>query len=550
MSRNVSSLSSRFGLDEGLFEQLQDVEALDKEALDRLANDFLVGGAVTLGAHSFYDFLGGHEAGKRALVCNGTSCWAAGTQDSLRENLGRAVKDDNVGEICCLGRCHENAAFQCDGVNVSGANGLDSIEDGSAKPHHDRYAVDSNLESPILTAPFPGVDEYYADLATLLSRSPEDLVKEIDKANLRGRGGAGFPAGFKWKACAAAEGSMKFVVCNGDEGDPGAYSDRYLLEEQPHLVLLGMILCGYMVGAETGVVYVRTEYPEAVRRMCDAVKELEDKGLLGENILDTGVTFRFKIVEGAGSYVIGEETSLLASIEGQRPVVRVRPPFPAQQGLFMKPTVVNNVETLAVVPMIAREGGDAFARIGTAKSTGPKLASLDGRFKNPGVYEVAMGTPLAELVERFGGGFSEPVKAIQIGGPLGGIVPASSIPDLTFDFESFAESGFLLGHGSLVGIPERIPMVDVIEHLFEFTARESCGKCVPCRIGATRAHELFGHAKSTGTPVDGTLLSDLLETLEDTSLCALGGGIPLPIRNALEYFAPELEAYVAKEALS
>ena len=550
MARNVSSLSSRHGLDDGLFEQLRAIGPDDNEALDKLAKDFLVGGATTLGAHSFYDFLGGHEAGKSALVCNGTSCWVAGTQEATRESLGKIVKDSEIGEICCLGRCHENAAFHYKGENCSGANAFDSVTEDGVESSEDSYAVATNLESPILTAPFPGVDAYYADLADLLKRSPEELLKEVADSKLRGRGGAGFPAGFKWKTTANAEGPVKFVVCNGDEGDPGAYSDRYLLEKQPHMVLLGMMLCGHMVGAETGVVYIRMEYPEAVRRICSAVKELDEAGFLGDNIQGTGVNFRFKVVEGAGSYVIGEETSLLASIEGQRPVVRVRPPYPAQEGLFLKPTVVNNVETFASVPMIAREGAAAFASIGTPESTGSKLASLDGRFNKPGIYEVAMGTPLTELFEDFGGGFSEPLKAAQIGGPLGGIVPASFFSKLTFDFESFAEAGFLLGHGSVVGIPERVPMVDLVEHLFEFTSRESCGKCVPCRIGAKRAFELFAQAKSTGTKVDRELLDDLLETLEVTSLCALGGGIPLPIRNVLEYFGDELVPYIGQENLS
>jgi NADH:ubiquinone oxidoreductase subunit F (NADH-binding) len=550
MSRNLSSLSSRRGLDDGLFERLRAVAPEDNKALETVAEDFLVGGATTLGAHSFYDFLGGPEAGKTAHVCNGTSCWMAGTQKKLREDLGGLLKDDEIGEVCCLGRCHENAAFQYKGETRSGAKGIAAVDEASSTPNRNRYAVGTNLETPMLTEPFPGVEAYYEDLSELTARSPEALLADLAESKLRGRGGAGFPAAVKWEACAQAEGAEKFVVCNGDEGDPGAFSDQYLLEEQCHRVLLGMMLTGYMVGAETGILYVRTEYPEAVRRVRAAVREMEAAGLLGENIRGPGVTFRFKVIEGAGSYVIGEETALLASIEGQRPEVRVRPPYPVSEGLFLQPTIVSNVETFANLPQIAREGGTAFAALGTAESTGSKLVSLDGRFRRPGVYEVAMGTPLTEIFEDLGGGFSEALKAVQVGGPLGGVVPVSFFPQLTVDFESFAQAGFLLGHGSVVGIPERVPMVDLIEHLFAFTARESCGKCFPCRIGATRGQELFAQVKDSGSPVDATLLNDLLETLECASLCALGGGVPLPIRNVLEYFESELRPFIAKEGLS
>jgi NADH-quinone oxidoreductase subunit F len=335
-------------------------------------------------------------------------------------------------------------------------------------------------------------------------------------------------------------------VCNADEGDPGAYSDRYIMENRPHALLMGMMLAGYIAGADWGVVYIRNEYPESVGTISDCIDALRKEKLLGKNINGSGFDFEFKVIKAQGAYICGEETALLSSIEGQRPEVRIRPPYPTQNGLFGKPTMVSNVETLANLPFIFKNGGKAFSSIGTEKSSGTKLLSLDGYFKNTGIYEVDMGTPLSVVIHELGGGFRKPVKAIHVGGPLGGLVPVHKIPDLGVDFESFAKEGFLLGHASVVCIPENFPMIKYISHLFQFTAHESCGKCFPCRLGSTRGHELIEKAQNGKCKIDIGLMNDLLETMETGSLCALGGGLPLPIKNAMNYFENELSPYFKK----
>jgi NADH-quinone oxidoreductase subunit F len=392
--------------------------------------------------------------------------------------------------------------------------------------------------------PTGDVDAFYTLWRNALQQAPEQLLEEVKKSGIRGRGGAGFPMGIKLETCKNTPSNVKFVVCNADEGDPGAYSDRFLMEERPHALLLGMMLTGYMIGASWGVVYIRGEYPESIDVIEDCIRELYAKGLLGENILGSGFNFQFKVIRAMGAYICGEETALLNSIEGQRPEVRVRPPFPAQSGLFNKPTVVNNVETLASVPWILREGGARYASIGRGRSTGTKLISLDGHFHKPGIYEADMGTPLEFVVNELGGGFTNDIKAMHIGGPLGGMVPVSKIKDLSLDFESFQQAGFLLGHASVVCIPSDYPLVKYIEHLFEFTAHESCGKCFPCRLGSTRGKEMFQKAIEEGYKIDRKLLDDLLNTMEIGSLCALGGGLPLPVKNILQYFEPELKEYL------
>jgi NADH-quinone oxidoreductase subunit F len=315
------------------------------------------------------------------------------------------------------------------------------------------------------------------------------------------------------------------------------------MEQQPHSLLLGMMLAGLIAGAETGVLYIRAEYPESVAVMQQAVQELHARGLLGKNIFGSGFSYDFKLIKAQGAYICGEETALLNSIEGQRPEVRVRPPYPTQYGLFNRPTVVNNVETLACLPWIFEHGGAAFAALGRGKSTGTKLLSLDSHFNRPGIYEVDMGTPLAEVLYGLAGGFRHPVKALHIGGPLGGLVPVWRVDDLTVDFESFAENGFLLGHASVVCLPADFPLIQYLEHLFEFTAHESCGKCFPCRLGSTRGFEMLRNARTGGGLLQKTLVADLLDTMEIGSLCALGGGLPLPVRNALQYFEDELAPY-------
>jgi NADH-quinone oxidoreductase subunit F len=550
MSKNLSELSGRKGLRENLFEELgiaaTATGSVSKEQASALADEFLMGKANVYGAATFYDFLRPENKGKKVYACNGSACLTAGTQPALKDKLGKAFAADEVGEMCCLGRCHENSAFHYAGRNYSGndIDNLTAIKDGQAQPM-DKYHV-AVSGTAVLTAPFPGTEAYYSTLGKALSMTPDELLAALKVSGLRGRGGAGFPIAFKLESCKNTAGDVKFIVCNADEGDPGAYSDRYLLEERPHAVLLGMIIAGYIAGANTGVVYIRGEYPEAIAITQAAIEELYTLGYLGDNILGSGFTYNFKVIKAQGAYICGEETALLSSIEGQRPEVRVRPPYPTQHGLFNKPTVVNNVETLACIPYIVANGGDAFAAIGRGRSTGTKLVSLDGHFNRPGIYEVDMGTPLRTVTDTLGGGFRTGIKAMHIGGPLGGLVPQSKIDELSVDFESFAQNGFLLGHASVVCLPADYPVISYIEHLFQFTAHESCGKCFPCRLGSTRGYELVGKAINTDYKIDRELFTDLITTMEIGSLCALGGGLPLPIRNALQYFDAELKQYFAE----
>ncbi len=557
MSFNISELSGRKGLKENLFEKLgqaaKETGTVSVEDSNRLAKEFLIGTANTYGSATFYDFTRPENQGKKVYVCEGSACLCAGTQANLKEKLRGGFAEHEIGMMYCLGRCHENAAFHYDGKNYSG-NAIEQL--ATLKKNHDEQAPDSDmvandhyhvahLGTAVLTQPFTGIDAYYELLKSCLQKSPDTLLAELKTSGLRGRGGAGFPSAFKLESCKNTPSDLKFVVCNADEGDPGAYSDRYLLEHQPHSVLLGMMLAGYMIGASWGVLYIRGEYPESIA-ICEAeIKKLYAKGLLGQHILGSTFSFDFKVIHAQGAYICGEETALLSSIEGQRPEVRVRPPYPAQVGLFNKPTVVNNVETLACIPFILREGGERFATLGVGKSTGTKLVSLDSFFNRPGIYEVEMGTALKTVIHDLGQGFKKDIKAMHIGGPLGGLVPVSKIDALNISFESFHENGFLLGHASVVCIPQQFPLIEYLHHLFAFTAHESCGKCFPCRLGSTRGAEMLHKAIHEDYVIDQKLLTDLLETMEIGSLCALGGGLPLPVKNALMYFQDELRQWIA-----
>ncbi len=548
MSNNLSELLGRKGLQKNLFEKLgkeaQQEGTPSPEALEQLAQEFLVGAANTFGTASFYDFLKPENKGKKVYVCNGTACVCAGTQEAVVEKLSSSFKPDEIGHMTCLGRCHENSAFHYNGKNYSGKaiEQWETISKQSKHSNQDNYTVKA-LTKQILTQPFTIIDNYYKPFLEALEKESGDVLEEIKLSNIRGRGGAGFPMGMKLEFCRKAESEVKFIICNADEGDPGAYSDRYLLEQQPHSVLFGMLIAGYVTGASYGILYIRAEYPEAPEIVQQAIDELKANRLTGASINGSDFSFDFKIIRAQGSYICGEETALINSIEGQRPEVRVRPPFPAQKGLFNKPTIVNNVETLAALHFIISNGGSSWKSIGTQRSSGTKLVSLDSFFNHPGIYEVEMGTPLRVVIDKLGGGFKKPVKALQIGGPLGGLVPVSKIDDLRVDFESFTENGFLLGHASVVCVPQDYPMMQFIEHLFDFAQYESCGKCFPCRLGTKRAHELTQKALLENYKIDKTLFDDLLTTLQQGSLCAHGGGIPLPVRNAMQYFGEELEDY-------
>jgi NADH-quinone oxidoreductase subunit F len=550
MSNNLSHLLGRKGLNKNLFEELgvaaSETGSPNSEDLEKLRQEFLVGKSTVFGTVSFYDFLKPENQGKKVYVCNGSACMTAGTQNDLRKKIEKEYPANEIGEMCCLGRCHENSAFHIDGKNYSG-NDIDTlakIKSGKLTTS-EKYNVGSK-GAAILTTEHKSIKEYYKTFTSCLEKSSEELLLELKDSGLRGRGGAGFSMAFKLESCKNAASDSKFIVCNADEGDPGAYSDRYIMENRPHALLMGMMLAGYIAGSDCGVVYIRGEYPESVNIISDSIAELRKENLIGNNINGSGFNFDFKVIKAQGAYICGEETALLSSIEGQRPEVRIRPPYPTQQGLFNKPTVVNNVETLANLPFIFENGGKAFAAIGTPKSSGTKLISLDGHFKNPGIYEVDMGTPLSTVINDLGGGFKKPIKAMHIGGPLGGLVPVSKINDLTIDFDSFAKEGFLLGHASIVCIPEDYPLIKYIEHLFKFTAHESCGKCFPCRLGSTRGYEMVEKSQNDNYKIDINLMNDLLETMEIGSLCALGGGLPLPIKNAMKYFENELSSYFTK----
>jgi NADH:ubiquinone oxidoreductase subunit F (NADH-binding) len=367
--------------------------------------------------------------------------------------------------------------------------------------------------------------------------TPEALLEEVKAADVRGRGGAGFPAGTKWEFAARAKDPDRVIVVNGDEGDPGSYIDKLLMERNPELLLEGMALAAYAVGARQGFVFVRSEYPRSMPILRAAVERARADGNLGQGIHGTGFDFDVFVEEGAGSYVVGEETALLASLQGFRGTVSARPPFPAERGWHGKPTVVHNVETLCNMPFIALRGHEAYAALSPGATPGTKLVCLNDRFERPGMYEVRFGTPVAEICAELGGGLRDghEIKAVQIGGPLGGILPGSKL-HTPFDFDELAAEGCMVGHGGVLAFDERTDMRALARHLLEFGAHESCGKCFPCRIGLQRAFEMVDAPGA----LDRERLEALLETLELGSLCAHGGGMPAPIRSLIQHFPEEL----------
>ena len=546
MSRNISLLSGKKDDKNSLFGK---ISVSPNETTDaQLAGEYNLGVSTIHSTKSFYDFLSEDFKNKKAYVCTGSACMCRGTQENVTKKLKSKLGEDSVGEMICLGRCYENSAFYYNGENYSGddINQLDDIISGTHKSIP--YTMKSFSDTSFLVEDevFSTYDDFRDLLQTCFKADKNDLIDSLKDSGLRGRGGAGFPTGMKWEFCKAQEAKAKYVVCNADEGDPGAYSDRYLLEEQALKVLFGMVICGYIIGSKQGFMYIRGEYPESIDITNETLSKLRDLGLLGENILGSGFDFDMSVVEGQGAYICGEETALIASIEGRRAEVDVRPPFPVVEGLYKKPTVVNNVESLAAVAAIFKLGSESYKSIGNGRSLGTKLISLDGHFNNPGLYEVDLGTSLEFIIDNIGGGFNEDIKAIQIGGPLGGIVPVDILKTLTLDFEVFAEAGFLLGHASFVCIPRSFSAVEYAKHLFAFTAHESCGKCFPCRLGSTRGKEMLGSAIDGTQKFSEELIHDLLETMEVGSLCALGGGLPLAIKNLLEHCSDEFEPLMEK----
>ncbi|MDA8905531.1 formate dehydrogenase [Candidatus Thioglobus sp.] len=546
MSRNISLLSGKKDDKNSLFGKISvsPTDASDSE----LAAEYNLGVSTVHSTKSFYDFLNEDFQSKKAYVCSGSACLCRGTQDVVSNKLNQKFGEENVGEMICLGRCYENSAFNYNGENYSGddINKLDQIIAG--KHTSPAYTMKSFSNTPFLVeeSVFSTYDDFKDLLEVCFATEKDDLIASLKDSGLRGRGGAGFPTGMKWEFCKDQEVSTKYVVCNADEGDPGAFSDRYLMEEQPLKVLFGMVICAYIIGSKQGFLYIRGEYPESITITNDSLAKLRELGLLGDNILGTGFDFDMNVVEGQGAYICGEETALIASIEGRRAEVDVRPPFPVVEGLYKKPTVVNNVESLAAVAAIFKLGSEAYKSIGNGRSLGTKLISLDGYFNNPGLYEVDLGTSISFIIDEIGGGFNDDIKALQIGGPLGGIVPVDILKTLTLDFEAFSEGGFLLGHASFVCIPKSFSAVEYAKHLFAFTAHESCGKCFPCRLGSVRGKEMLESAIEGKQKFSEELIYDLLETMEVGSLCALGGGLPLAIKNLLEHCGDEFQPMMEK----
>ena len=396
---------------------------------------------------------------------------------------------------------------------------------------------------------YVAADGYLALANVLAEMTPAQVVEEVHKSGLRGRGGAGYPTGLKWGTVAKAAGAPKTVVCNADEGDPGAFMDRSVLESDPFRVLEGMTIAAYAVGASEGYIYVRAEYPSAVARLKAAIRHAERHGLLGNGICGSHFNFRIQIRLGAGAFVCGEETALIASIEGKRGTPRPRPPYPAEVGLWGLPTLINNVETYANIAPIIRNGGEWFSGIGTERSKGTKVFALAGAIQNAGLIEVPMGITLRDIIFEIGGGIPDGgrFKAVQTGGPSGGCIPEEFL-DTPVDYETLTKLGSIMGSGGMIVMDQKSSMVDVARYFMEFCMTESCGKCIPCRAGTAQMYELLGRFTArTATRADLALLESLCDLVKNTSLCGLGQSAPNPVTSTLRYFRPEYEAAFAGE---
>ncbi|HXW69777.1 MAG TPA: NADH-quinone oxidoreductase subunit NuoF [Dissulfurispiraceae bacterium] len=402
------------------------------------------------------------------------------------------------------------------------------------------YIDPENIEA------YRAVGGYSAIEKILSSMTPEEVIDTMKKSGLRGRGGAGFPTGVKWEACRKATGDQKYIICNADEGDPGAFMDRAVIEGNPHAVIEGMAIGAYAIGATKGYVYIRAEYPLAIERLKKAIPAARDKGYLGTNIINKGFDFDIKLKLGAGAFVCGEETALIASIEGQRGMPRAKPPFPVHRGLWGKPTVINNVETLANIPYIISKGAEWFSSHGTERSKGTKVFALTGKSVNTGLIEVPMGITLREIIYDIGGGIEngKKLKAVQTGGPSGGCLTADML-DINVDYESLAKVGSIVGSGGMIVLDEDDCMVNVAKYFLNFTRDESCGKCVPCRIGTKRLLEILDRiTKGLGKEGDLELLENLSSDIKSASLCGLGQTAPNPVLSTIKYFRDEYEAHI------
>jgi NADH:ubiquinone oxidoreductase subunit F (NADH-binding)/(2Fe-2S) ferredoxin/Pyruvate/2-oxoacid:ferredoxin oxidoreductase delta subunit len=523
---------------------------------------------------------------RHILICAGTGCISSGAgevQKALISSLQEHKLDDKVRIIMsgCHGFCEKGPIFIVypEDVFYCGVQAEDVpeiVEEYLVKGNmverllykdpvseetvinHDKimfYGKQMRLALRNCGVIDPeNIDEYiirggYLGLRNALKMKPMDVVNEVKTSGLRGRGGAGFPTGMKWQFGHSSPGEKKYIVCNADEGDPGAFMDRSILEGDPHAVLEGMLIAGHAVGADEGYIYVRSEYPLAIKRLRTAIKQAEYYGMLGANILNSGFSFKVKIKEGAGAFVCGEETALLASIEGKRGVPRHRPPFPAVEGLWKKPTIINNVETLANVPLILRRGAEKFASVGTEGSKGTKVFALTGKVNNTGLVEVPMGVTIREVVFDIGGGirYGKKFKAAQIGGPSGGCIPDEHL-DLPIDFDSLTAAGAMMGSGGLVVVDEDTCMVDMARYFLSFTKKESCGQCIPCRLGTDQMYDILeAITEGRGKPEDLPMLEELAMAVKKGSMCGLGQTAPNPVLTTLRYFRHEYEAHVIEK---
>ena len=521
------------------------------------------------------------------LICGGTGCKSAGSKE-VQLDFSRAIEAKGLSdevmvvETGCHGFCehgplvivYPEGTFYCQ-VKAEDVEEIveshlfkgriverllyheplthESIPNYSEinfyKKQHRLVLENCGAINPEQIEEYIAVGGYEALAKAVTTMSPEDVIEEIKKSGLRGRGGGGFPTGMKWQFAKASVSDKKYVICNADEGDPGAFMDRSVLEGDPHKILEGMAVCGYAIGADEGYIYVRAEYPLAIKRLRIAIEQAEAMGLLGENIFGSGFSFKLHIKEGAGAFVCGEETALMASIEGKRGMPRPRPPFPAVAGLWGKPTNINNVETFGNVAAIITNGADWYAGFGTEKSKGTKVFALTGKINNTGLAEVPMGITMREIIYDIGGGINggKKFKAVQIGGPSGGCLPESML-DLSIDYDSLTAAGAMMGSGGLVVMDEDTCMVDVAKFFLNFTQSESCGKCTPCREGTKRMLEVLTRiTEGQGREGDIELLEELARNIKETALCGLGQTAPNPVLSTLKYFRHEYEAHIKEK---
>ncbi len=512
------------------------------------------------------------------VVCGGTGCRSCKSQQ-VQEALKKAVKENKldkkvrVGGVGCFGMCAEGPIVLVypQGVFYTKVSAEDAEE--IVKEHFangkivERLLLDDNGEKKVTkhelnfckkqmllarnNSEYMSIENilndyitlggYYALHKVLTTMTPEDVIDTIKESGLRGRGGAGFSTGTKWELTRASVSDKKYVVCNADEGDPGAFMDRSIIEGNPHAIIEAMTICGYAIGADEGFVYLRAEYPLAGERLENAIKECNENGLLGENIFGTGFNFKLSIKYGAGAFVCGEETALLRSIEGNRGEPTLKPPYPAQSGLYGKPTVINNVETYANIAQIINNGAEWYSSIGTEDSKGTKVFALTGKVKHSGLIELPMGTTIREIVYDIGGGIpgGKELKAVQMGGPSGGCIPKDLI-DTPIDYKSLQEAGSMMGSGGMIVVDEGTCMVDFAKFFLDFTCEESCGKCTPCRIGNTRIKEILEKiTNGTAEMSDLDKLEELCEYVKGNSLCGLGQTSPNPVLSTLKYFRDE-----------